>query len=198
MPRRRARILSESGDSVADYKHTINLPADRLPDEGRSRPARARHAEARGKTAACTEAARGRRAAGRASCCTTARRTPTATSTSATRSTRSSRTSRQVAHAGRLRLAVHPGLGLPRPAHRAAGGEEARPPRRRSSTRTQFRAACRAFAQAQIEQQRDGLQAPRRARRLGPSLSHDGPAASRRSRSARSARSSATGTSTRA
>ena len=44
----------------------------------------------------------------------------------------------QVALARRLRLALHPGLGLPRPADRAAGGEEARPPRAASSTRAPF------------------------------------------------------------
>ena len=38
---------------------------------------------------------------------------------------------RQVAHARRLRLAVRAGLGLPRPADRAPGREEARPRRRK-------------------------------------------------------------------
>jgi hypothetical protein len=46
-----------------------------------------------GRDGPLRQAARGRRRAGRSSCCTTARPTPTATSISATRSTRSSRTS---------------------------------------------------------------------------------------------------------
>ncbi len=33
-------------------------------------------------------------------------------------------------HPGRLRRPLHPGLGLPRPAHRAGGGARARPGRR--------------------------------------------------------------------
>ncbi len=53
-----------------------------------------------------------------------------------------------------------------------------------------FRAACRAFAQAQIEQQRKDFKRLGVLRRLGAIPTHHGPATTRRSRSAPSARSS--------
>jgi riboflavin kinase / FMN adenylyltransferase len=88
-------------------RHLINWPATRrplphgrlqahrqpardgLPDEGGPRPARARDARLVGGTRHLREAARGVARAARRSSCTTARRTRTARSTSATRSTRS-------------------------------------------------------------------------------------------------------------
>ena len=80
---------------------------------------------------------------------------------------------RQVADAGRLRLALRAGLGLPRAADRAAGREEARP--RRPEAR------CRRFPQGLPRVRREpggcparGLPAPRRDRRLEQSLSDDG------------------------
>ena len=45
---------------------------------------------------------------------------------------------------------------------------------------------CRAYATEQIERQKARLQAPRRARRLGPSVHDDGLPATRPTRSARS------------
>ena len=64
-----------------------------VPDARRPRQARAGLGEGLAGAQGLRGASAPRRRAGRASSCTTARRTPTATSTSATRSTRSSRTS---------------------------------------------------------------------------------------------------------
>jgi riboflavin kinase/FMN adenylyltransferase len=93
------------------------------------------------------------RRAGRRSCCTMARRMRTARSTSGTRSTRSSRTSSSSRAPRRLRCALCAGLGLPRPADRAAGREETRPPGQKLDAAA-FRAACREFAGKQVESQR--------------------------------------------
>ena len=107
-------------------------PDDGVSDAGQPARARAGDPGALGARSHVYAAGLARAPAGRATSCTTARRTPTATSTSATRSTRSSRTSivKYKSMAG-FQRAVRAGLGLPRPADRARGREEARQRRRR-------------------------------------------------------------------
>ncbi len=198
MPRRRAASFRRNRVRyVADYKHTINLPQTDFPmkaDLAQREPA---HARGLGRAAASTGscASRARAAALRAA------RRPAVRQRRHPHRPRGQQDPQghhgQVAHAGRLRLAVHPGLGLPRPADRAAGGEEARAPRRRSSTprlsappaassRTS-RSTCSARTSSASACSATGTVRTSRWRR-----------ATRRSRCARSARSSATAISTRA
>ena len=118
---------------------------------------------------------RGRRRADPSSCCTTARPTPTATSTSATPSTRCSRTSSSRArtldgfdapyvpgwdcHGLPIELQVEKQVGKPGERVDAA----AIPQARAAST-----------PRSQVDRQRRGLHAARRARRLGQPLPDDG------------------------
>ncbi len=77
---------------MSDYKHTLNLPETDFPMRGdlpKREPARLARWQELGLYQRLREAGQGREP----SCCTTARPTPTAASTSATPSTRSSRTS---------------------------------------------------------------------------------------------------------
>ena len=104
---------------------------------------------------------------------------------------------RQVALPRWLRCALHPRLGLSRPADRAAGGEEARPPGPEARCRGVSRRLPGLRAGAGESAAR-GLQAPGRARGLGPSLSHDGAALRGAADCVPSAASSRTAISTRA
>jgi hypothetical protein len=87
----------------------------------------------------------------RASCCTTARPMPTATSTSAMRSTRFSRTSSSAPRPGRLRRTLCAGLGLPRPADRAPDRKD---PRQGDLPGDKVRELCRTYAAEQVERQK--------------------------------------------
>ena len=118
---------------VADYKSTINLPETGFPMKADLAQREPKMLAAWESQRPVREDSRHLARAVRASCCTTARRTPTARRTSATSSTRCSRTS----WSSRITLDGYdspyvPGLGLPRPAHRAPGREEARPRRRQA------------------------------------------------------------------
>ena len=139
---------------MADYKHTINLPQTDFPmkaDLAQREPEQLDAWEERGTY---REAARDRRAAGRASCCTTARRTRTARSTSATRSTRSSRTS----SSSRARWPASTSPYVPGwdchglPIELQVEKKHGRPGAKLDARA--FRAACRAYAQEQIDLQR--------------------------------------------
>ena len=80
---------------------------------------------------------------------------------------------RQVAHAGRLRFALRAGLGLSRPADRAAGGEEARPRRPEARRRCLPQGLPRVRREPGGSTAR-GFPAPWRDRRLEQSLPDDG------------------------
>ena len=144
----------ESLSMAMDYKQTINLPRDRLPDEGRPGATRAGRAEVLGGAEHLREAARGR---ARPSDVHSSRR-------SAVRERHDSSRPRhqqgaeghrgQVAHARRLRRAVRAGLGLPRPADRASDREGARQRGEGARTPREFRQACREYALSQVEAQR--------------------------------------------
>ena len=101
--------------------------ADRLLHEGEPADDRAGNRGPLGRDGPLRQDSR--RAQGRqdATCCTTGRRTPTARSTSARAQQDPQGPGRQVAQHARLRRAVHPGLGLPRPADRTEGRSRARP-----------------------------------------------------------------------
>src|SRR3989440_5372957 len=71
----------------------------------------------------------------------------------------------------RSRLTLHPGVGLPRAADRAAGGEKARPARTEARRAGLSRRLPRLCARADPSAARR-LQAARRPRRLGPTLPH--------------------------
>ncbi len=77
---------------------------------------------------------------------------------------------RQVQDAGRLRCALRAGLGLPRPAHRTARGEEARQEHPACAVPRAVPRVCGGAGRAPEE----GLHPPGRAGRLGPSLPHHG------------------------
>ena len=158
-----------------DYKNTINLPQDRFRDEGGSGQARTRHARRMGSEAALRRrSSSARRDASTRSSCTTVRRTRTASSTSAMRSTRSSRTSSSSRRCS------------PASARRTCRAGIATACRSRSrSRRTSARSARKVDAgdvPREVPRVRDQtdrpaarrFQAPRRARRLGKSVSHDG------------------------
>ena len=113
---------------------------------------------------------RGERRDARASSCTTARRTPTATSTSATRSTRSSRTSSSRARA------------WPASTRRTCPAGIATACRSRCRSRRRTARTCPRRRRSGLPRVRDradrqparAVQAPGRARRLGPSVHDDG------------------------
>ena len=88
------------------------------------------------------------------SCCTTARRTRTARSTRPRGQQDPQGHGGQVEAAGRLPLAVRAGLGLPRPADRNRGREEASARSGRKLDARAFRAKCREYAPKQIDLQR--------------------------------------------
>ena len=123
--------------------------------------------------------------AARASSCTTARRTPTATSTSATRSTRSSRTSSSRASSWRAstRRTCPAGTAM-------ACRSKCRSRRRTASTcRRRRRSGSRAPTRpSRSRKQKEGFQRLGRAGRLGASVHDDGLTRTRPTRSARSAR----------
>ena len=126
--------------------------------------------------------------------CTTARPTPTATSTRATCSTRSSRTSSSSTAAWPARPAtIVPGWdchGLP--IELAVDKELGETQARHGQGRRSARSAAR-YANEFIDIQRDGVQAPRRLRRLGRSPTSRWPSATRRASCASSASSSGQG-----
>ena len=178
---------------MADYKHTINLPADAVPHEGGPRPARARHAEAweeQGTVrASMREVARGRPRF------VLHDGPPYANGDihigHAVNKILKDIIVKSRSH-GRLRFAVHPGLGLPRPADRAAGGEEARPAGPEAGCRTRF------VPRAAPSRRRRSSSSARTSSGSACSATGTIPIArwtraTRRSRSARSARSSSKG-----
>ena len=79
----------------------------------------------------------------------------------------------QVEAAGRLRRALRAGLGLPRPADRTRGREEVRQGRRQARRRRIPREVPRIRRRAD-RRAAPRLQAPRRDRRLGQPVPHDG------------------------
>jgi riboflavin kinase/FMN adenylyltransferase len=152
------------------YKATILLPETAFPMRG-DLPKREPETLARWESRACTRSCATTRRAARCSCCTTARRTPTARSTWATRSTRSSRTSSSSRRPGRLRCALHPGLGLPRPADRDRDREEVGQGRREARC-GRVPAEVPRIRQRADRPAAQGLQAPGRDRRLGQPVPH--------------------------
>ena len=147
-------------DKGNNYKNTMNLPQTDFPMRGE--PARQR-AEAPGEmgAGASVRAAcwRRTRTASRSSCMT-ALRTPTAPSTSATPSTRSSRTSSYKSHAQRgFYHALHPRLGLPRPADRAQGRRRRSAPEKMRRDRPVRRCASSAAngPRSYVDVQREGF-----------------------------------------
>ncbi len=157
----------ESEDRLQDHAEPARHA---VPDARRPRAPRA----GLGQGMAAHEGLRGdprsTRRAGRASCCTTARRTPTATSTSATRSTRSSRTSSSRARASpaSTRRTCRAGIAT-------ACRSRCRSRRRTARTfRGRDAAAAPRVRDRADRQPARAVQAPRRARRLGPSVHDDG------------------------
>jgi isoleucyl-tRNA synthetase len=139
---------------MPDWKDTVNLPRTSFPMKANLQ-ATEPQVIARWERAACTPASARSRPAGRSSCCTTARRTPTATSTSATPSTRSSRTSsssRRRWRASTRRTCpgwdCH-GLPIELKVDRELG------PKKREMSTADFRRACRAYAERFVAVQRD-------------------------------------------
>ena len=161
----RHRLTARRHVPMTDYKHTVNLPRDRLRHEGGPREARAADAGGVGRARLYGQIAPG--AAGRP--LHPARRP-------ALREWRDPHRPRgqqgpeghhrQVEDAGRLRRALRSGLGLPRAAHRAAGREEARQGRREAvdaedSARPAATTRCSRWTASA------GFQPPRRPGRLG-------------------------------
>ncbi len=182
---------------MSDYKNTINLPETAFPmkaDLARREPDMLAWWEERGHL---REAARGR---DRAPDVRPARRAAVRERRDPHRPRRQQGAEghhRQVAHARRLRRALRAGLGLPRPADRAPGREDARPrgeassmPRRSArpaASSRSSRSTCSARTSSASASWATGRTPTSRWRR-----------ATRPSSCARSRRSSATGTSTRA
>ena len=109
--------------------------------------------------------------ASRRSSSTTARPTPTATSTWARPSTRSSRTSSSSPRRMQgIPGALRPRLGLPRPAHRDPRRQAARATRKRTCPLIEIREECRKYALKFIDIQRERVQAAGRLRRVGQAL----------------------------
>jgi hypothetical protein len=92
------RVPSKAAEAVLaraatlDYKKTLNLPQTAFAMKANLPLNEPKRLERGARSTSIASSAKSP-TAGRSSCCTTARRTPTAASTSATRSTRSSRTS---------------------------------------------------------------------------------------------------------
>ena len=170
---------------------------DRLPDEGQSAARRAEDARTVGRKRTSTGRFEARARAVRSTSCTTARRTPTAISTSGTRSTRSLKDfivkSKTMAgfdspyvpgwdcHGLPIEIKVDSELGSKK-AQMSAAEIRARVPQVRGEIR---RPAAR------------GFHPPRRLRRVGRPVPHDGRRHIRRSSRAPSSISSTRATSTR-
>ena len=174
--RRGAGLLPRIGDLMAndaktDYKQTLNLPDTPFPMRGdlaKREPRWVKAWQEKGLYERIREACRGPPAV-------RAARRPAVRQRRHPHRPRGQQDPqghrRQVEDAGRLRRAVHAGLGLPRPADRAPDREEARQQPRAGN---KARALCRAYAAEQIERQKADFQPPGRAGRLGASLPDDG------------------------
>ena len=135
---------------MADYKNTLNLPDTAFPMRGdlaKREPDWVKQWQEGKLYERIRKAPRG----GRSSSCTTVRRTPTATSTSATRSTRSSRTSSSRARA----LAGFDSPYVPGwDCHGLPIEHQVEKQHGKNIPAAEFRKLCREYAQTQIERQR--------------------------------------------
>ena len=161
--------------TMTDYKHTINLPQTDFPmkaDLAQREPAMVRAWEERGTYAKLREIARGRPRF-------VLHDGPPYANGAIHIGHAVNKILKDIVVKSRsldgFDSPVHPRLGLPRPADRAAGGEEARPPgpeaRRAGVSRRLPRLCARADRSAARR-----FQAPRGAGRLGSSLPHHGAA----------------------
>ena len=169
-------------DTKVDYKSTLNLPDTPFPMRGdlaKREPAWVKRWLETRLYERIRAALQGPPAS---TCCTTARPTPTATSTSATRSTRSSRTW----WSSRRRW---PGFDAPYTpgwdCHGLPIEHMIEKKHGRNLEPNKQRALCRAYAAEQIERQKVDFQRLGVLGRLGPSLQDDGSRHRGRARSAR-------------